>query len=91
MRILLAEDDRDLCRAVKTLLERSGYVVDAVDNGADAVEYATAEAYDGLVASTPARTTTCPSPSTPPSCWRACAPCSGAGTAMCPTSPFLKT
>ncbi len=49
MRILLAEDDRDLCRAVKALLERSGYTVDAVDNGADALDYAADTAYDGIV------------------------------------------
>ena len=49
MRILLAEDDRDLCRAVRTLLERSGYTVDAVDNGADALDYAADTAYDGIV------------------------------------------
>ena len=33
MRILFAEDDRDLSRAVKALLEHSGYSVDVVDNG----------------------------------------------------------
>ena len=44
MRILFAEDDRDLNRAVKTLLERSGYQVDPVFNGADAASYAAAEA-----------------------------------------------
>ena len=30
MRLLFAEDDRDLSAAVKTLLERNGYTVDAV-------------------------------------------------------------
>ena len=30
MRLLLAEDDLDLQRAVKTLLERNGYDVDTV-------------------------------------------------------------
>lgn len=49
MRILFAEDDRDLSHAVKTLLERSGYQVDAVFNGADAVAYAEAESYDGMI------------------------------------------
>ena len=49
MRLLFAEDDRDLQRAVKTLLERAGYLVDAVSNGEDAVEYAAAEEYDGLI------------------------------------------
>ena len=49
MRILFAEDDRDLSAAVKTLLERSGYQVDAVFNGADAMDYAEAEGYDGII------------------------------------------
>ena len=49
MRILFAEDDRDLSTAVKTLLERSGYLVDAVYDGAEAVEYAEAESYDGMI------------------------------------------
>lgn len=49
MKLLLAEDDRDLSAAVKTLLERSGYLVDAVGDGAEAVDYAEAESYDGII------------------------------------------
>ena len=49
MKILFAEDDRDLSAAVKALLERSGYLVDAVYDGAEAVDYALAEAYDGMI------------------------------------------
>ena len=49
MRLLFAEDDRDLSAAVKTLLERSGYLVDAVYDGAEAVDYAAAENYDGMI------------------------------------------
>lgn len=49
MRILFAEDDRDLSSAVKALLERSGYQVDAVYNGLDAVDYAGSQAYDGVI------------------------------------------
>ena len=49
MKLLFAEDDRDLNRAVKTLLEKSGYQVDAVFNGQDAVDYAEAETYDGII------------------------------------------
>lgn len=49
MRILFAEDDRDLSRAVKALLEHSGYSVDVVDNGLDAVDYAESGGYDGLI------------------------------------------
>ena len=49
MKLLFAEDDMDLSAAVKTLLERSGYLVDAVYDGEEAVEYAAAENYDGMV------------------------------------------
>lgn len=49
MRILFAEDDRDLARAVKALLEHSGYSVDVVFNGQDALDYARSGSYDGLV------------------------------------------
>ncbi len=49
MRILFAEDDRDLNAAVKALLTRSGYQVDTVFNGEDALSYARAEKYDGII------------------------------------------
>ena len=49
MRILFAEDDRDLSRAVKALLEHSGYSVDVVFNGRDALDYAQSVGYDGLI------------------------------------------
>ena len=49
MRLLFAEDDRDLSRAVKALLEHSGYAVDTVYNGRDAVDYARDGGYDGLI------------------------------------------
>lgn len=49
MRLLFAEDDRDLNRAVKTLLERSDYTVDAVFDGESAVAYAEAGEYDGII------------------------------------------
>lgn len=49
MKLLFAEDDRDLSAAVKTLLERSGFMVDAVYDGAEAVDYALAENYDGII------------------------------------------
>lgn len=49
MKLLFAEDDRDLSAAVKTLLERSGFLVDAVHDGAEAVDYALAENYDGII------------------------------------------
>lgn len=49
MRILFAEDDHDLNAAVKALLIRSGYQVDAVFDGEEALNYAQAEAYDGVI------------------------------------------
>ncbi len=49
MRILFAEDDHDLNAAVKALLIRSGYQVDAVFDGGEALNYAQAEAYDGVI------------------------------------------
>ena len=49
MKLLFAEDDRDLSLAVKTLLERSGFLVNAVYDGAEAVDYAMAEPYDGII------------------------------------------
>ena len=49
MRLLFAEDDRSLCRAEKTILEHAGYSVDVVHNGNDALDYAAAGEYDGLI------------------------------------------
>ena len=49
MKLLFAEDDRDLCRAVRVLLERSGYSVDIVNNGDDAVTAAVSGDYDGII------------------------------------------
>lgn len=49
MRILFAEDDRDISKAVQTLLTRSGYSVDAVYNGHDAIDYIEQADYDGVI------------------------------------------
>ena len=49
MKLLLAEDDRDISRAVATLLERSNYTVDVVYNGNDALDYLTGGDYDAAV------------------------------------------
>ena len=49
MRLLFAEDDRSLCRAEKTILEKAGYSVDFVHNGTDALEYASEGGYDGII------------------------------------------
>lgn len=49
MKILFAEDDRDLCRAVEALLKHAGYTADVVYNGRDALDYAAEGGYDGLI------------------------------------------
>lgn len=49
MRILLAEDERSLSRAVIALLEKNNYSADAVYNGAEALEYLAAENYDAVI------------------------------------------
>ena len=49
MKILFAEDDRDLCRAMEALLKHAGYTVDVVNNGRDALDYAGDGDYDGLI------------------------------------------
>lgn len=49
MRLLFAEDDPDLSRAVSVLLEHAGYSVDPVLNGTDAYDYALGGGYDGII------------------------------------------
>lgn len=49
MRLLLAEDERDLSRALCTILERSKYSVDAVFDGEEALAYLNSNNYDGLI------------------------------------------
>lgn len=49
MKLLFAEDDRDLCRAVEALLKHAGYSVDVVNNGRDAMDYAADGGYDGVI------------------------------------------
>lgn len=39
MRILLAEDEKPLSKALTAILERNGYSVDAVYDGEEALEY----------------------------------------------------
>lgn len=49
MRILIAEDEVSIAKALKVMLERNKYVVDAVNNGTDAVDYACTNVYDALI------------------------------------------
>lgn len=46
MKLLLAEDERSLSRALKTILEKNRYCVDAVFNGQDALDYLLQGDYD---------------------------------------------
>lgn len=49
MRLLLADDERELSRALEAVLKHSNYSVDVVNNGADAMDYALSGNYDGLI------------------------------------------
>ena len=49
MRLLLAEDEKDLSDALVTVLKHNNYSVDAVYNGQDALDYLEAEDYDGAI------------------------------------------
>ena len=49
MRILIAEDEVTIARALKVMLEKNKYAVDVVHNGNDALDYIQAAAYDALV------------------------------------------
>ncbi|MBE6948479.1 MAG: response regulator transcription factor [Ruminococcaceae bacterium] len=49
MRILIAEDEIEIAKALKVLLERNKYSVDIVHTGADALDYITVSEYDAIV------------------------------------------
>ena len=49
MRILFAEDEKSLSRAVCAILKKNNYSVDAVYNGEDALDYLATENYDGVI------------------------------------------
>lgn len=49
MRILIAEDERPLARAIVKIFEKSNYSADAVSNGIEALAYLEAGNYDVLV------------------------------------------
>ena len=49
MRLLIAEDDKDIARALTALFEHNNYSVDAVSNGKDACDYASIGNYDGII------------------------------------------
>lgn len=49
MRLLLAEDEKALSRALTTILKHNHYSVDAVCNGQDALDYLETGIYDGVI------------------------------------------
>lgn len=49
MKLLLAEDERELSKALVAILEHSDYEVDAVFDGEAALEYALKNDYDGIL------------------------------------------
>ena len=49
MRLLLAEDEKALSKALTTILERSKYSVDAVYDGQSALDYLKMDNYDGVI------------------------------------------
>ena len=49
MRLLLAEDEQALSKALKAILERAGYTLDAVNDGKAALDYLDTGSYDGAV------------------------------------------
>lgn len=49
MRLLIAEDDKDIARALTALFEHNHYSTDAVSNGNDAYDYGLTGNYDGMI------------------------------------------
>ncbi|MBR0081269.1 MAG: response regulator transcription factor [Clostridia bacterium] len=49
MRLLFAEDERSLSRAVAAILVKNNYSVDAVYDGEEALDYLATENYDGVI------------------------------------------
>lgn len=49
MRLLYAEDEKEMSEAVTDILTYHNYIVDAVFDGEDALSYAQSESYDGII------------------------------------------
>lgn len=49
MRLLLAEDEKDLSKALCAVLKHNNFSVDPVYNGQDALDYGLDENYDGII------------------------------------------
>lgn len=49
MRILIADDEQGIAKALKVILEKNKFAVDAVFNGTDALDYIMSTPYDAIV------------------------------------------
>lgn len=49
MRLLLAEDEKSLSKAITAILKKNNYTVDAAYDGEEALEYIEMNSYDGIV------------------------------------------
>ena len=49
MRILIADDEQGIAKALKVILEKNKFAVDAVFNGMDALDYIMSTPYDAIV------------------------------------------
>ena len=49
MRLLLADDEKDLVDALEAMLKHNNYSVDVVNNGQDALDYLMLDEYDGAI------------------------------------------
>jgi DNA-binding response OmpR family regulator len=49
MKLLLIEDDQDLCTALSVTLKKEGYDVDICERGDDAIHYGTSSTYDAII------------------------------------------
>ena len=49
MRLLIAEDDKDIAKALTALFEHNNYSVDTVHNGNDAYDYSMEGNFDGII------------------------------------------
>lgn len=49
MRLLLAEDETSLAKAIVTILKKNNYTVDAARDGVEALEYLETNEYDGII------------------------------------------
>ena len=49
MRLLLAEDEKELANALEAVFKHNHYSLDVVYNGADAYDWASSQEYDGII------------------------------------------